>query len=192
MNAKSIVRDAAIVLVLTFFGGFVIGFANPYGNNAVAIAVSNTIFSSIGFFIAGCLKKEARFQHLSKVVLLVWLASALNIFFGVSIVQWIASILFLYVTMGVGGGLSFIFVKAQEPNQQHVPPMHQSLVADSDCNEIDALIKLLNENPEGDDVCEWVRELERRGYDRESLEVLVADRGHDELARELSSIIRQC
>ncbi len=111
-NIKSIVRDAAIVLALTFAGGFVIGFANPAGDNYAAIALSNLIFSSLGFFIAGCLTKVSRFNHLIKVAIVVWLCSALNIFLGITPMQWAASIVFLLVTMGIGGGLSLLAVKA--------------------------------------------------------------------------------
>ncbi len=112
INTKALVRDAVIVFGLTFLGGFVVGFANPGADNTVAIALSDFIFASLGFFIAGCLTKVSRFNHLSKVVLAVWLISALNMFIGATPIQWVFGLIVLFVTMGIGGGLSLLAVKA--------------------------------------------------------------------------------
>jgi hypothetical protein len=111
INYKAVARDAAIVLGLTFLGGFVIGITSPNELNISAIAISNIVLSVVGFFIAGCLTKSLRFQHLSVVALCVWLVSAHNILLGVSFLQWVFSSVYVLITMGVGGGLSLLFVK---------------------------------------------------------------------------------
>ncbi len=118
-NIKAVVRDVAIVLALTFLGGFAVGYASPTTDNVAAIAMSNFIFASLGFFIAGCLTKVSRFNHLSKVAVVVWLCSALNIFLGVTPIQWAASIIFILITMGIGGSLSLLAVKA--PGKPDIP-----------------------------------------------------------------------
>jgi len=113
-SVKAIIRDTAIVMGLTFLGGFVVGLGKPV-DSATAIASSNFIFSIVGFFIAGCLTKFSRFSHLTKVVFAVWLASLVNvIFFGITPVIWAAGLIFLFVTMGIGGGLSLLVVKQQK------------------------------------------------------------------------------
>jgi hypothetical protein len=111
INYKAIARDVAIIIGLTFLGGFVIGFLNPNNLNISAIAISNILLSSVGFFIAGCLTKSSRFQHLLIVALCVWVLGAHNMLLGTTFLQWVFSSIFVLITMGVGGGLSLLFVK---------------------------------------------------------------------------------
>lgn len=114
-SMKAIIRDTAIVMGLTFLGGAVIGLANPASNNMAAIASSNFIFSTLGFFIAGCLTRFSRFNHLIKVVFAVWFVSLINVaFFGVTPANWAAGIVFHFITMGIGGGLSLLVVRQQK------------------------------------------------------------------------------
>jgi len=112
-NFKELSRDAFIVLGLTFLGGFIVGISGQGQDHLLAVAISNLIFSTLGFFIAGCLNKSNRFKHLSKVVLIVWVVSLVNLLFGITPLQWLSSIIFLFITMGIGGGLSLLFVKQQ-------------------------------------------------------------------------------
>ncbi len=110
-------RDGVIIILLTFIGGFVIGLVGLYDQplHILAIAVSNLVFSIIGFTISGCLAKVERFKHLFKVTVLVWLFSLINVVLGfASITQWIFSILFILVAMGIGGGISFLIVKSDQ------------------------------------------------------------------------------
>jgi hypothetical protein len=113
----SVLRDVAIVMVLTFFGGFVIGIASAGRELSIsAIAVSNLLFGTIGFFIAGCLTRHEGWKHLFLVTALVWLCSLVNvIFFHVAIQQWAAAIIFIFMTMAIGGGVSFLFVRPTPP-----------------------------------------------------------------------------
>jgi len=109
-----IARDVAIIIALTFLGGFVIGLAGPSdpGRFALAIAVSNILFMTAGFTLSGALAKTDRFKHLLKVALGVWLFSLVNILLGISnLVQWAFALIFILLAMGLGGGLSFAFVR---------------------------------------------------------------------------------
>ena len=111
-----IIRDAAIVWVLTAIGGFVIGVSggshgNPQRHQA-ALAISNFLLGTVAFTIAGCLAPRPRWNHLAYVALGAWLTGLINvIFFHVTIPQWMFSALFTGIIMGVGGGLSYIFKK---------------------------------------------------------------------------------
>lgn len=121
MKPLRILRDVGIVFGLTLLGGFVIGVAtagSPRGPMYVAaIAISNLLFSTVGFFIAGCLTIENRWKHLALVGLGVWLASLVNVVFvGTTIIQWIFASIFVAITMGIGGGAAAL-VRRKEPNQ---------------------------------------------------------------------------
>jgi hypothetical protein len=115
-----IVRDIAIVWVLTGIGGFVVGFATAIATGGaskdsqhylLAIAVSNLLLGTIGFTIAACLTPADRWRQLGIVAVGVWLTSLVNVFFaGFSIVQWIFGAISIAVMMGVGGSISFLFV----------------------------------------------------------------------------------
>jgi len=110
---KAFFRDVAIIFGLTLFSGFLIGLAGGEGGRRVlAIALSNLIFSTIGFLISGCLTKVNRWRHLATVVAGVWILGLINLLFGVTPIQWALSIVFIVLTAAVGGALSFLFVGA--------------------------------------------------------------------------------
>ena len=106
-----ILRDTAILWGLTFVGGFIIGVAG-IANSArgtMAIVISNMVLGTIGFVIAGCLAPGNRWPHLAMVAFGLWLAGLLNLMFGISILQWAVSIVFIGIMMVVGGALSYAF-----------------------------------------------------------------------------------
>ena len=109
-----IIRDVAIVWVLTAIGGFLVGLAGgATGQNPQAIlVVSNLLLGTVAFTIAGCLAPPPRWRHLGFVALGSWLTSLINVvFFKVTIAQWFASIIFLGIIMSIGGGISYLFKK---------------------------------------------------------------------------------
>jgi len=120
LSVGGILRDIAILIVLTFAGGFVIGLAfsvsgGPKNVSAMqlAIAVSNLLLSTIGFTISGSLARGPRWRHLAIVALGVWVFSLVNVFVtGMTFTRWILAGTFIAVTMGVGGGLSYIFKRS--------------------------------------------------------------------------------
>ena len=111
-----IIRDVAIVWVLTVLGGIVAGVAG--GSHAdpkrtqIALAFSNLFFGTVAFTIAGCLAPRPRWNHLAYVALGAWLTGIVNVlFFHVTVPQWMFSALFIGIVMGVGGGISYLFRK---------------------------------------------------------------------------------
>jgi hypothetical protein len=116
-----IVRDIAIVFLLTALGGFVIGIATggPSQDSQrfmLAIAASNLLLGIVGFTIAGCLAPPARWEHLGVVAFGVWLAGLINVaFFGVTLTQWMGSAILAAVIMGAGGALSYAFKRDRQP-----------------------------------------------------------------------------
>ena len=116
LDWKGVARDVGIVFVLTFLGGLVVGFTTSLTGaevNILAVALSNIVFGTVGFTISGCIVKTNRFKHLYQVALGVWLLSLINVAFGmVDIQQWLLSILSVLLMMGMGGGLSYLFVRA--------------------------------------------------------------------------------
>ena len=118
MRITQIVRDVLILFALTFMGGFVIGAAvgssfSTSVNAQFALIISNFLFSVVGFCISGALAKINRFKHLIVVAVVFWVCSAANMLIApLTFAQWAFSIVFILVTMGIGGALSFVFVKA--------------------------------------------------------------------------------
>jgi hypothetical protein len=115
----AVVRDVAIVFGITFLGGFIVGFAASLSGGEVstlALAVSNIIFGTAGFTISGCLAKIHRFRHLFGVAAGAWVVSLVNVALGAVTLQiWAASLLTILAMMGLGGAVSFLFVKAPKP-----------------------------------------------------------------------------
>lgn len=114
-----IIRDTAIVVVLTAVGGFVIGLAGAFGTQRgmIASVASNLLLGTIGFIISGCLSRGNRWCHLGFVALGVWLFGLVNVtFFGVTIIQWIFSSIVIAMMMGIGGALSYIFRRDDSPS----------------------------------------------------------------------------
>ncbi len=123
MDWKLYIRDVVIIIGLSFLGGFIGGMA--LGAKGVmdpevimgTIAILNIITVSIGFWIVGCLyKKEVkeRFNYLGYVGIAVWLFGLVNIALGVStLVQWFASVIFVIICLGIGGGLSLLTCKTK-------------------------------------------------------------------------------
>lgn len=109
---KDVVRDVIMLWVLTALGGFFVGFfGRQAGWGIMAVAVSNLIMGTIGFTISGCLVGGQRWPHLLKVMLIVWLTGLINLHFGVTLIQWVLSVIALGLVMLVGGGISYLFRK---------------------------------------------------------------------------------
>jgi hypothetical protein len=109
-----VLRDVIIVTVLSCLGGFIVGFASTSGDNSplyiYSLAISNSLFLTIGFTISGCLAVENRWRHLAIVAAIVWAVSIFNVlFFGVTIIQWAASVVAVAIFALIGGGISLLF-----------------------------------------------------------------------------------
>ena len=115
-----LIRDIIILVVLTGLGGFVVGFSRGQQTSdaqyGLAIGVSNLIFEIVGFTISGCLAPPGRRRHLALVALGAWIVSIFNvIFFDVNIILWMASVVMMAVTMGIGGAISYLFKRDVKP-----------------------------------------------------------------------------
>jgi hypothetical protein len=108
-----ILRDVAIIWVLTGLGGFVAGFAAGPSLRPVAAAVSNLLFGTVGFVISGCLATGNRWKHLAYVALLTWFTSLINVLFGLPLEQWFLGVFVFPFLMAIGGGLSFLITRAK-------------------------------------------------------------------------------
>lgn len=125
MRWGAIIRDVIIIWILTALAGFVVGITGAEGDQFVlGIALANLIFGTVGFCISGCLAKCNRWKHLNMVAVGVWLVSLMNIvIMRITISSWFFGIIFIYIMMGIGGGLSCIFVripKAIESNRGQI------------------------------------------------------------------------
>jgi hypothetical protein len=117
---KAVIRDVIIIFVLTGLAGVVIGIAAAGRDFPMAaIAISNILFSIVGFTISGCLAGRHRFRHLFHVALGVWLLSAFNMLLpALGLVQWLAGSLVIGFAMVIGGGISFVFVRTTPERSQ--------------------------------------------------------------------------
>ena len=118
LSSWRILRDVAILWVLTAVGGFAIGLTigrtapNP-ATVAMYIAGSNIVLGIIGFVISGSLARGPRWPHLAIVALGLWATSLINVFFmGFSLGQWLLGGFMIALMMGMGGGLSYVFKRS--------------------------------------------------------------------------------
>jgi hypothetical protein len=122
MRWGTIIRDIIIIWILTALAGFVVGVTGAKGQQFIlGIAFANLIFGTVGFCISGCLAKSNRWKHLNLVALGVWLVGLINVIvMPITIVSWFFGIIFIYTMMGIGGGLSYIFVKTPKTIESSV------------------------------------------------------------------------
>lgn len=111
INPLHVIRDVVIIFILTALGGFILGIATrtiPDKNLVmIALGISNIIFTTIGFVIAGCLKVVHRWLHLFIVALCLWLLGLINVFFfNFSMLEWALGFIAILVAMGIGGGIA--------------------------------------------------------------------------------------
>jgi len=95
-------------------GRIYVGSASTSGHNSplyiYSLALSNGLLLTIGFTISGCLAVENRWRHLAFVGAIVWLVSIFNvIFFGLTFIQWAASVIAIAIFALIGGGISLLF-----------------------------------------------------------------------------------
>lgn len=111
---KDPLRDAAMIYVITLFGGFVEGFTGAMaGQESPSTSKAMSIVTFVlGFTIVGCSTKHERSKHLPVVALLVWLVNLSNVPLGFkTFPDWVQSILLFMLYMLIGGAFSYIFVR---------------------------------------------------------------------------------
>jgi hypothetical protein len=105
-----VVRDAAFIAALVVVGGLVVSMLFGGGRGALPmphVALSNLLLGTLGFLLCGRRARGFRGRHLFTVALLVWLVSIVNVpLLGITIGQWLASALAIFVACLVGGGLA--------------------------------------------------------------------------------------
>ena len=123
-----VARDVLMILVLLF-----VVMAGTMSTVPITFSTAATLVFlclTLGFCIAGCLKREGRFAHLAIVAVGVWLlASVVNSATrGVPTGAWLQLALGAVVpvagAMLVGGALSLVFVKSTPPGNP--PPQDQT------------------------------------------------------------------
>jgi hypothetical protein len=94
-----------------------VGLATPHG--LMTMALGTVIFNTISFTIIGCMARVDRFKHLFIVAIVGWLISSINFVFmpmvmkvPLSLQQWFIGLGVALSTMGLGGALSFVFVRS--------------------------------------------------------------------------------
>lgn len=106
----AVLRDALIIVALTFALGFAVGMAGA--TNEVFLVGANAILLTACFMVAGTFAKTSRFSHLSKVAVLVWLLGIINVLASqVNIAEWLLSLLLILLSMSLGSALSYFFSK---------------------------------------------------------------------------------
>lgn len=122
----ALIRDVSIVFGLVLASSFAAAqIIQAMGEEvtALVIGLSNIFWGTVGFTISGCLAKTERFKHLFMVAVGLWLVSFVNVVMGLTPVQfWAVGFLLILLMMGLGGGLSYLFVRTP---QEERPPSGQ-------------------------------------------------------------------
>jgi hypothetical protein len=123
----AVARDVSIVVGLVLASSFAAAqIIQAMGEEvtALVIGLSNFFWGTVGFTISGCLAKTERFKHLFIVAIGLWLVSFVNVVMGLTPVQfWAVGFLLVLLMMGLGGGLSYLFVRTP---QAESPMPHDS------------------------------------------------------------------
>lgn len=119
-----IVRDLAIILALSAHYGLVTALTTfeveGIGSAVMTLALTSVFAMLVGFSIASYLTTEYRWTHLGALALATWLTGLLNVaFFGVTIPDWMGSLLFILIAMGLGGGIGTLLARQAIP----APPL---------------------------------------------------------------------
>jgi len=119
LNVIAIARDVSLVFGLVVASSFLaVQIIEAMGGDvtAVVIGLSNIFWGIVGFTISGCLAKGQRFKHLFMVAVGLWLVSFVNVATGMTpLPAWAVGFVLILVMMGIGGGLSYLFVKTPKP-----------------------------------------------------------------------------
>jgi len=110
MHWGRVVRDAIGIALLVGVGGLLVSSVFGHGRGALPmpmVAVSNVLLTLLGFVVAGALTRELRGRHLLAVAVLVWLIGIVNVpLLGITIAQWVASALAIFVAYLLGGAIA--------------------------------------------------------------------------------------
>ena len=117
-----VIRDVVIVTFFTMVGGFIfIGGLTSQGEYMkVSMAVAAFLLPILGFCLCGCLTIENRWKHLFIVASGVWVIymSYYLLPQKFSMLDWVFSILNIFIPMAIGGAFSLILVKAPEQKEK--------------------------------------------------------------------------
>ncbi len=120
-NFIAIARDVSIVFGLVLASSFAAAqIIQAMGQEVtpLVIGLSNIFWGTVGFAISGCLAKVQRFKHLFIVAIGLWLVSFVNVAMGLTpLPVWAVGFLLILVMMGLGGGLSYLFVRTPEGSE---------------------------------------------------------------------------
>lgn len=112
-----IVRDVLFVAALVVIGGLLVSLLFGGGRGAVPmphVAASNLVLGTVGFLLCGRGTRVFRGRHLFTVAAGVWLLSLVNVaLLGITLGQWLASALAIFVACVIGGGLSALLFPAR-------------------------------------------------------------------------------
>ena len=117
---RDLIRDVAIIALFTLVGGgFMVSiWGGQKDQTRIVFAVSNILFGIIGFTISGCLAKVDRFKHLFIVAISLWILTLFNVLIsGAPFISWFLGIIPILIMMGVGGALSFLFVRPSKSSE---------------------------------------------------------------------------
>jgi hypothetical protein len=131
-NFIAVARDVSIVFGLVLASSFAAAqIVQGMGEEVtpIVIGLSNIFWGTVGFTISGCLARVQRFKHLFVVAIGLWLVSFVNVAAGLTpLPVWAVGFLLILVMMGLGGGLSYLFVRTPQeassiPSDSNSPPL---------------------------------------------------------------------
>ena len=114
----AVIRDLIIIWVVMFPGLFLIALYEAQLSQAwFAKPILYILVGSVGFAISGCIARIDRFEHLFIVAIIFWLTTFFAVLLDYTMFPfWFFGIIHILIMMGIGGGLSLIFVP--NPRQQ--------------------------------------------------------------------------
>jgi len=122
MKWGAAVRDILVLVALNALAGLLIGhFHVGIPTEQRALGLANVLIFITGFAISGALAREGRWRHVLVVALGLWLTGVVNaVRLPSAFVPWLLSWIPMTICMGLGVGLSYLFVRPTRGAQARV------------------------------------------------------------------------
>lgn len=121
----AVVRDTIMFILIAIIGFLAVPVVFGPDPSRYVIDAWSVFVGTIAFCISGCLTEENRWKHLNKVAIVLCIINAVNVAItmlipfrndlkltGLIIFNILIGVAGIYIMMALGGGLSFVFVKA--------------------------------------------------------------------------------
>ncbi|MBU3947299.1 MAG: hypothetical protein KJ882_03680 [Proteobacteria bacterium] len=131
----AVARDTFMFMVIAIVGFLVVPVIFGSEPSRSVLLIFNILLGVIAFCVSGCMMADNRWKHLNKVAMILCIIISAILIVTMSmpfnpellwrkiefiIINMVVSIIGVYIMMALGGGLSFVFVKADGKERKNI------------------------------------------------------------------------